>query len=72
MNDSNSEGTKKATRLEVIEDNVIYSDPGVDSVPSERIPRKFIRRKPKRKEDFKDGKIIRWNEFFYCEREEQR
>ena len=27
MNDSNSEGTKKATRLEVIEDNVIILRP---------------------------------------------
>ena len=63
MNDFNSEGTKNATRLEAIEDNIIHSDPGVDSVLSERISRKVTKRKPKRKEDFKDGKIRRWNEF---------
>ena len=63
VNDFNSEGTKNATRLEAIEDNIIHSDPGVDSVLSERISRKVTKRKPKRKEDFKDGKIRRWNEF---------
>ena len=47
VTDFNSEGTKNATRLEVFEDNVIHFDPGIDSVISERIPRKITKRKPK-------------------------
>ena len=43
---------------------MVYSDPGVDSVPLQRISRKSTRRKPKRKEDFRVGKIKNWNEFY--------
>ena len=63
-NEFNSEGNINLTRLEVNEDEVFYSNPEVDSVPLKRISRKNSRRKPKRKEDFRVGKISKWNEFY--------
>ena len=47
-----------------IEDDEIYLDPGAESVISQRILRRIKRRKPKRKEDFRVGKISKWNEFY--------
>lgn len=46
------------------EDNVFYSDPGGDSASSVRNSRKLPRRKPNKMEDFREGKIRKWNEFF--------
>lgn len=56
-----SKGKNSLLRQIVYEDEGVYSDPGVDSVPSKRISRRKIGRQPKRKEGFRVGKIRKWN-----------
>ena len=63
-NDFISEGNISLFRQTVNEVEGVYSDPGVDSVLSKRISRRKTGRKPKRKEDFRVGKIRKWNEFY--------
>ena len=64
MKETLSKDRKESMESVVNEDNEIYSDPGVDSVSSERKFRILRRKNPKRKEDFRARRIRKWNEFF--------